>query len=108
MHEHAKKIWKAALDGKTVQRSEGIGDDDWEDKNPFESVRHLWPQSRPNIWRIKPQTIQTRMFRVYLDPDDLGPYIFEGDSDKVSEFEKKPYFGGWLTDWITYEVGVEE
>jgi len=106
MNEHAKKIYQAALDGKTVQRRREFWVDDWEDKDPFEAMEGLWP------WRIKPR-IETRYYRVYLlkDTKEIGVIEVLNKDEKANaevhyRSELKPF--EWISQWVPYEVEVEE
>jgi hypothetical protein len=107
MHEHAKKIWQAALDGETVQYLTGGFDHEWVDMDPFECNYFSQPQQVPNRWRIKPLTA-SRWFRVYYDKFGKLPICFNGRKECATNCEQKSSFGGWLTDWVPYTEEVEK
>jgi hypothetical protein len=92
MHEHAKSIYRAALDGKTVQAKTKEG---WKDDDPFRCSFH--PIDFPLSWRIKPET-KTLFYKVYFCLNSLQPKIFIDDgTDLINEFEKHDSFGGWMS-----------
>ena len=51
MNENAQAVWKAWLDGKTVQFSEQYPIC-WKNESPSEVDEHLQPQNLPDRWRI--------------------------------------------------------
>jgi len=110
MNEHAKKIWKAWADGKLVQTQQSENGE-WRTVEPIGVMPEMMPHKCPDNWRIKPMT-ERRMFRVFFDNDSGGPMVFEGSLDgvfdDVGKFTKSPSFNRWLTDWVYYEVEVEE
>lgn len=109
MNEHARKIYQAALNDKTVQRFWRQYEHEWTDMDPFQCMDILQPHNRPEAWRIKPKyRFERRFSRAYFDKDVNAAAIYHKESaDKIREFEKKDFFGGWLTDWLVYEVEVE-
>lgn len=115
MNEHAKKIWQAWLDGRTVERRlphscsvSGV----WLEANPSVETIPEQPQKCPERWRIKPE-IYSRLCRVYYDKEYGKPCVIHGvevgpkiDHRKFWECETEVNycFGGWLSDWIEYET----
>jgi hypothetical protein len=110
MNEHAKKIYQAALDGKNIQFDYQMYG--WLDADPFRSTMH--PIDYPILWRIKPEP-KIRYYRVLLDANnnDLYPTIITSNCKSALEYTAKLHcqtsnFRRWLTDWIPYEVEVED
>lgn len=52
MNDHAKEIWKAWADGKTVQVN---SIDVWRDADPCRCEIERQPQNIPSFWRVKPE-----------------------------------------------------
>lgn len=106
MNEHAKKIYTAFMDGKTVQRCLA---NEWRDENPFDCLPSGGPYRFPEIWRIKPNT-EIRYYRVYRGRDSGLPKIYTEEIFLIPqyEFERKEWFGGWVGRTQSYEVEVEE
>jgi hypothetical protein len=116
MKEHAKSIWQAWLDEKEVQYyaqfgeySTGASDREinakWINADPS-NPELFTPQECPHRWRIKPDH-ETPGFRVYWDKEYDKPNCCQFFHHQ-SLIEERSYFGGWLTDWIPYEVEEEE
>lgn len=108
MNEHARIIWQAWLDGKELQCSSD-GQETWSDAEPTNSFLP-YPHEAPFLWRIKPNK-EPRFYRIYFSLSFNRPRIFiQKDYNNISpeRFEKVSYFGGWITDWMSYEVEVGE
>jgi len=68
MNEHAQSIWKAVLDGKTVQWYNAQGNN-WINMNPMHCDKHYgalcypirMPHVTPDMWRIKPSAMKFRV-----------------------------------------------
>ena len=111
MNEHAKKIWRAWVDGKQVQWNRGSG---WVDQSPLNVSETGLPQNEPDIWRIKPKRkLISLEWRVALmrhenDPNDFLPMCVLPHSYDQIESSKK--FVEWATDvtYSDYFVEVEE
>jgi hypothetical protein len=69
----------------------------------------LQPHNRPEAWRIKPKYKFEKMFsRAYLDKEVNAAVIYHFTSDEsLTELRNMKFFGGWLSDWLVYEVEVE-
>lgn len=108
MNDHAKKIWKAWVDGKTVQRR-GPVTGIWHDSRPNVEFVFDQPQQRSEEWRIKP----TKWFRVFYNSNykcaeiihEKEEILVDGISSALEDFSD---FSHWLTDWIEYEAEEEE
>jgi hypothetical protein len=106
MNNYAKSIWQAWLNEEKVQYYAQLGDSaQWIDADPSDPELFT-PQECPHRWRIKPDT-EAPGFRVYWDKEYDKPNCCQFFHHQ-SLIEERSYFGGWLTDWIPYEVEVEE
>lgn len=121
MNVHARKIWQAWIDGKTVQilapmlgtestvKNEDVENGSrWIECDPNKVDESKQPHIQPNVWRIKPQ-YRTIRFKVALcdgPHDTLLPLIIYPCDYK--ETENKPLFIKWIGDEVLVERSVEE
>ena len=105
-----KEIIQALLDGKTVQFN--TYPNVWEDLNPQDHPNiyaSLFTDSSYPIFRIKPAIRKFRA-KTALMKNTNGYYCFvvntpymEKEIESTSE-----YFVNWLTDWVEYNIAIEE
>jgi len=109
MNDHARKVWHAWVDGKTVQSRTAVSKEDWSDANPTHTS--VDPQTFPALWRVKPDT-QVIRYRVFMMDcgDDIRPVIHQrkGKYDTDADMENMDGFVCWDGEEHTTVVEVEE
>ena len=106
MDEHAKKIWQAWLDGKTVQLRPNPYPDVWRDEDPSLVAEFQKPQYRPDDWRIKPKPTKISTTYKVAIMEDLDDEIcaIACDESQYHYAESSENFICWDTDERTVEV----
>lgn len=108
MNKHARKIWHAWVDSKAVQYWDKR---QWENANPAEFPSSKQPQTKPNLWRIKPKRKPIRMdFRVAImqdldDPDRL--FLLAPKTEDLEYVQSLETFVAWGTTVLSTDVVVE-
>ena len=109
MNEHAKKVWRAWVDGKTVQSRTAASLEDWKDDNPNGSS--IDPGLFPALWRVKPKRKPIRIdFKVAIMRDSDNPHRFWLLAPKTEDFEyveSLETFVEWGTDVLSTDTVVE-
>lgn len=118
MNKYARKIWQAWLDGEDVQVY-NYEKDCWKDANPNEYVAFHQPQSKPDLWRIKPKPeTEFLRYRCWVERTKDGSLVVHAmqlNDDSVGErnfrmnmIESLPSFVCWDGKDRVAKVEVEE
>lgn len=111
MNQEQAKAWlpliEAIAEGKTIQRvrSDGtISDEQWFDYNGRFKLEIDLPA---DCYRIKPEP-KKEWVRVGLWRTGLSDRCYASNEEDEIRLQSRPFFGGWLTDRIEYELPEEE
>jgi hypothetical protein len=103
-------IWKAWADGKGVQVKvdRPHGKPLWLNVDP-RNWDMCGPDDEPENWRIKPlMKHKSCKFGVLVDFQGNTYFDLATDETQAKYVEEKSEFYKWLTDWIDFEVEVED